>query len=122
MPPFPCPPSTSTPQGGYTGTLQGYPFPTNNQTEPDSPPFCEGVEKDDLVYQSFTAKNTKEQGDNVVLLYSTFKFNRWPKGATSMYCAVRTSVCMHALPCPSCRPAYSPTFPPVPPPSPSADP
>lgn len=119
MPLFLAPPSTSTPQG-----TSGVPeIPTNGQIgEPTYGPYPLGTKSDDIVYESFTAKATTEQGQNVAILYSTFKFNRWPKGISSMYCTVRMRLCA-CMPCPvllAVPPIHLP-FPPFPPP-PSADP
>lgn len=78
--------------------VEGYPVPTNNQSDPSSPPFAQGVQLDDIVYQSFETKAKSHRAGDIIRLYTTFKLNRWPEGATSIYCAVRVSVCACPVP------------------------
>lgn len=62
----------------------------NNQTVPTDPPFPAGVSVNDIVYLNFVTKPKVHRAGRTVVMRTKFRFESWPEGATSMYCAVRT--------------------------------
>ncbi|TFJ81150.1 hypothetical protein NSK_007496 [Nannochloropsis salina CCMP1776] len=61
----------------------------NNQTVPTDPPFPAGVSVNDIVYLNFVTKPKVHRAGRTVVMRTKFRFESWPEGATSMYCAMR---------------------------------
>ena len=72
------------------GVLQ---IPANSPDDPNDPVFPDGVTETDLVYRSGTTKPAVHRNGRQFALTGTFKFNKFPEGADSIFCAVGTWVC-----------------------------